>query len=47
MMLGGLSGLYLNIFTSCRLMSCWEVVERLLGGCWEITGRLLRGCLEA
>ena len=32
MMLGGLSGLYLNIFTSCRLRSCWEVVERLLGG---------------
>ena len=43
MMLGGLSGLYLNIFTSCRLRSCWEVVERLLGGCWEVTGRLLGG----
>ena len=46
MMLGGLSGLYLNIFTSCRLRSCWEVVERLLGGCWEVAGRLLGDCLE-
>ena len=42
MMLGGLSGLHLNISTSCKL----RVVGRLLRGCWVVAGRLLGDCWE-